>query len=160
MHIPPALFRKTLGSLPAGVTVVTTLLENKKAGVTISSFTALSLEPSLILFSLDMKSSLRPAFSRGKFFNVNILSEKQKDLAQLFASRTTRNWDDAPHAVDAHGIPQLHGALAVVQCRVKKKMREGDHDIIIGHVLSADVTDEQPLLYFRRHYHKLGSVKE
>lgn len=160
MHISPALFRKTLGSLPAGVTVVTTVFENKMTGVTISSFTALSLEPPLILFSLDIKSSLRPAFGRSKFFNVNILSEKQKDLAQLFASRATRHWDDVPHTCDAHGIPRLQDALAVVQCKVKRKIREGDHDIIIGHVLAADVADEQPLLYFRRHYHKLGSIKE
>lgn len=162
MSIDPALFRKTFASLASGVSIVTALHREEKIGITISSVTSVSLEPPLVLFCLDRHSAFNAAFGQGKYFAINILSEKQKDLAHGFASRTRRDWKLAPHKDGAHGLPLFDDALAHLVCCIEKRSRAGDHDIILAHIDSAHVAEgaSPPLLHFRRHYHKLGTVKE
>lgn len=160
MTVNAALFRKALGSFASGVTVITNLYKGEKAGVTISSFSSVSLEPPLVLFSLADTSRLMGAFNKSSHFNIHILSEGQKDLAQAFANKTTRNWDAFAHKQDKNGVPVLKDAVAILSCSVSRKIKAGDHHIILGSVLDIEAHDFAPLLYFRRHYHNIGKVRE
>lgn len=162
MSIDSHHFREALGSLPAGVSVVTAHHKGEAIGITVSSFTSLSLSPPLILFCLDRKSKNRTAFSSRKKFSVNILNNEQKHLAQHFAAAAKKSWDNVPHTEGKHGIRLLHGAVASLSCTVTKHVSAGDHVIIIGKVDAISTVDKhaRPLLYWRRHYHELTALKE
>lgn len=162
MSIDSHHFREALGSLPAGVSVVTAHHKGDAIGITVSSFTSLSLNPPLILFCLDWKSKNRAAFSVRKKFGVNILNDGQKYLAQHFAAAGKKSWDSVPHSETKHGVRLLNGAVASLSCTITKNVRAGDHVIIIGKVEALSAVDKhaRPLLHWRRHYHELANLKE
>ncbi len=166
MSIDSHHFREALGSLPAGVSIVTAHHKGDAIGITVSSFTSLSLTPPLILFCLDWKSKSRSAFGVRKKFGVTILSDDQKHLAQHFAAAGKKSWDNVPHTETKHGsknsVRLLNGAVASLSCTVTKNIKAGDHVIIIGKVEAISAIDKQarPLLYWRRHYHELTNLKE
>ena len=153
-------FKSTLGSLAAGVSVITTLYKDEAIGITVSSFTSLSLHPPLILFCLDITSRHRAAFTPRKKFAVNILSQNQKPLAQLFASAGKKSWEDVPYTENKNKVRLLKNSITSLSCTVAKVHKNGDHLIIVGKVedITAVDKDAQPLLYFRRHYHALGDT--
>jgi flavin reductase (DIM6/NTAB) family NADH-FMN oxidoreductase RutF len=157
-----SLFKDALGSLAAGVSVVTASHKGEAIGITVSSFTSLSLAPPLILFSLDIKSKNRAAFSARKKFAVNILSDAQKNLAQHFAAAQKKSWDAIAYTETQHGVRLLKHSIASLSCTVTKNYKHGDHVIIIGKVDAISAVDKhaQPLLYFRRNYHVLGTIKD
>jgi flavin reductase (DIM6/NTAB) family NADH-FMN oxidoreductase RutF len=159
-HFDEHAFKASLGSLAAGVSVITTTHKEEAIGITVSSFASLSLNPPLILFSLDIQSRHRAAFTPRKKFAVNILSQQQKHCAQLFASAGKKSWDDMSYHEDKNKIRLLKNSIANISCAVSKVHKNGDHLIIIGKVeaLTAVDKDAQPLLYFRRHYHALGDT--
>lgn len=161
MSIDSLTFRNALSSLPAAVSVITTIYKGEKTGITVSSFTSLSLNPPLILFCLDNASKSLGAFSRGKRFVVNLLAEDQKPLAQHFAAAGKKSWAHLHFTENARGLPLLEGCITQLSAIVSARHKEGDHIIIIGkveHIAPID-KDAKPLLYFRRHYHQLGSVR-
>ncbi len=162
MSIDSTHFREALGSLPAGVSVITAHYKGEAIGITVSSFTSLSLHPPLILFCLDLKSKNRGAFRPRKKFGVNILNDGQKNLASLFAAAGRKNWEHAPHIEAKHGVRILKNAVAALSCTVTKNVKSGDHVIIIARVDALSAIDKQakPLLHWRRHYHKIGAITE
>lgn len=166
MSIDSTLFREALGSLPAGVSVITAHHKGDAIGITVSSFTSLSLHPPLILFCLDLKSKSRDALKPRKKFAVNILSEAQKHLAQHFAATGKKSWDAAPYEETKPGtknsVRLLKNSIASLSCTVTKNIKSGDHVIIIGKVDACSAVDKQarPLLYWRRHYHALGNITD
>ncbi len=160
MSIDSHHFREALGSLAAGVCVVTARDSDEAIGITVSSFTSLSLTPPLILFCLDLKSKSKAAFSPRKSFAVNILSDEQKHLAQHFAAAGKKSWNGIAFEENKLGIRALSHSIATLACTVSKQHKSGDHVIIIGKVDAVSVVNKhaKPLLYFRRHYHDLGGI--
>lgn len=142
--------RSALGRFPTGVTVVTTATktdgEPQPIGMTVNSFTSVSLDPPLILWCPARVSARHDVFIREHHFAVHILSEAQRDLAQHFA----RNGDDfsaVEHVIDTHGVPLLDHCVARFECRTERVMEGGDHSIILGRVLRVQ-TDDAPSLCF------------
>ena len=162
MSIDSQHFRDALGSLAAGVSVITARHLSDAIGITVSSLTSLSLSPPLILFCLDLKSKSKAAFAPRKTFAVNILSDEQKSLAQHFAAAGKKSWDHIAYEENKFGIRVLKKSIATLVCTVTKQHKSGDHVIIIGKVDAVSSVDKhaKPLLYFRRHYHDLGSITE
>ncbi|NDE90617.1 MAG: flavin reductase [Alphaproteobacteria bacterium] len=160
MSIDSVEFRAALGSLAAGVSVITAISKRESVGITVSSFTSLSLHPALILFCLDRKSSHCSAFNPRKKFAVNLLTQEQKHLAELFAGQQKKIWDQVPHEENKHAVRILKNTLAALHCTVTKTHKSGDHLIIIGKIdmLGSINKEARPLLYFRRHYHGLGAI--
>lgn len=163
MTVDSRSFRRALGCFPTGVAVVTTIGETgDPAGVTVSSFTSLSLDPPLILFCLDNSSANLRAFLDRGFFAVNVLREEQREVSIRFASRSEQNrfaelrweaWDT--------GAPIIAGCLASLECRTVAVHPEGDHHIIVGRVERLESSQAgQPLLYFRGTYAGLGGQVE
>lgn len=161
MEFDSRTFRKALGCFPTGVTVVTTAGRGDAppVGVTISSFTSVSLEPPLILFCLDLKNVDLPTFVANGSFAVNVLREDQRELSIRFAGRTLANkFADIEYAVWETGAPILGGCLAVLECRVARMHEEGDHMVFIGEVVRLDYSQAgQPLAYWRGAYAQLDS---
>src|SRR3712207_6418335 len=111
------LFRDTAGAFATGVTVVTAQGEHGPAGLTTNAFTSLSLDPALILVSLDNSSRTLPVVTEAGRFAVNILRRGQEDLAAVFASKRVQaeKFAEVTHS-EAHGVPVLDDALAWIVC--------------------------------------------
>ena len=161
--MPPDDFRRTLGNFATGVCVVTaTDRESGPVGITVNSFTSLSLNPPLVLFCLDESSTRYDAFARAHHFTINVLREDQAGLSMAFASKTHPDWDGIGHQISkVSGCPVLDGTLAAIQCRRHAMHVEGDHCILIGEAIRLDAgTGGYPLLYFDGTYHRIETHGE
>ena len=127
--------RDALGHFATGVTVVTTLdAQGAPVGLTISSFSPVSLNPPLILWSLVNTASSREAFLQHPRFAVNVLAADQHALALQFASRSPDRFNGVAVELSATGLPLLRGALAWFECKRFAEHLAGDHTIFIGEV--------------------------
>lgn len=155
MSVDQRSFRKALGCFATGVTVVTTLHPETEApaGVTVSAFSSLSLEPPLVLFCLGAKTSSLDAFRKHGHFAINVLAENQRDLSTRFASRSDDKWAGIKWERGIGGVPLLGGCLATLECKLVNVVDGGDHLIFVGQVESLTHQEGgQPLIYFRGAY--------
>lgn len=155
-------FRNCLGSFTTGITIATTADSDKNpCGVTINSFTSVSLKPPLILFNLGKESYHHETFTHAEGFVMNILSEQQITHAQLFANSFSSPWDAIDHGKTPNGLPALKGCAALLECERYAVYEGGDHSIIVGKVTHLEYHhDAFPLLYFRGKYHTIGHPAE
>lgn len=163
--IDPQAYRDVLGRFVTGVTVVTTLEQKPDGeqadqpwGTTVNSFTAVSLDPPLVLVCIGRGRSIHPIIERTRRFGVNVLGEGSQQLSDCFAgapSTLPRSaFCNATYELSGSGTPVLDQAIAFLACEVEKVIEAGDHTIYIGRVLETATRDEPgwPLLYFRRRY--------
>lgn len=142
--------RRVCGTFLTGVTVVTTRSAAGPLGVTVNSFTSVSLEPPRVLFCLASRSRLRPALAQSGVFAVNVLAEDQSQVCRAFASRDGDRFAGVLHASGVTGAPVLVGALATLECAVSQVVLSGDHVVVLGDVVRADVLrDALPLTFYR-----------
>ena len=150
-------FRAALGMFASGVTVVTTIAEdNNPAGITVSAFASVSLDPPLVLACVDKGASVHGCLTEGKHFAVNILAEDQEHLSRLFASKDEDRFSRAIYQAGVTGAPLLDGAAASLECRVVHAYPGGDHTIIVAEVESTALADRKPLAYHRGGYTRLA----
>jgi flavin reductase (DIM6/NTAB) family NADH-FMN oxidoreductase RutF len=148
-----------MGNFATGITVVTTRDRQGAArGLTVNSFTSVSLDPLLVLVCLDRKLSSLEAFETSKRFGVSMLSEDQEELSRLFAKRESER-PESLYFEGKLGLPLLKNAMAVMECDTVEIYSGGDHFIFLGEVKTAEVLHVgQPLLYFRGKYRTLNAV--
>lgn len=128
-------FRKTLGRFATGVTVITALSDSgQPIGVTISSFNTVSLDPPLVLWSLDLNSPNLEAFRRAGHYAINVLAADQQALSDRFASRREKRFDDLTLRPGLSETPLLEGCCAWFECANEAHYPGGDHLIFIGRV--------------------------
>ncbi|KOY80760.1 flavin reductase family protein [Lysinibacillus macroides] len=144
-------FKLALGNYPTGVTVVTTCHDTQPIGLTVNSFASVSIDPLLILWSLDKKSQLHSYFTAAPTFAVNILASDQEHLCTLFASKVPDRFAQAKWSMSSFDLPILHDTAAILQCKTYQQVDAGDHTIFIGQVLDITNSPKEPLLYHRRH---------
>jgi len=151
-------FRQLLGSYMTGVTVVTTR-DVGAVGVTINSFTSVSLDPPLILFCLDKNARRFAAFEKAEHFVVNILAAEQERLSRAFAAPQQPELAASVYATDIENCPVLRDTLGWLYCRKFATHQGGDHLIFIGEVLRIHhaLTLQKPLIYFKGDYHALAT---
>jgi flavin reductase (DIM6/NTAB) family NADH-FMN oxidoreductase RutF len=159
-------FRDALGLFATGVVVITSAgnaecsngNRNGYLGATISSFSSVSLDPPLILFSIGRHSKAFAAWRSVDHFAVNVLSENQSAISTRFARALIDKWDGVKMCPGLGGVPLLSDALAWIECRSYAKHDGGDHLIIVGQVLSLTArseVDARPLVFFRGKYRRL-----
>lgn len=158
MSFSPRDFRDCLGQFATGVAVVTTRTEDgSKAGITINSFASVSLDPALVLFSVDQRAATHALFAGScTRFCINILHQNQQAVSELFSAPGQDGWDDVSFEDDGYGMPRLSGTLASFSCRRHAIHDGGDHSIIVGHVdnlVMGQIGD--PLLYYGGRYRGL-----
>ena len=128
-------FRNALARFATGVTVVTTRdSDGNRLGLTVSSFNAVSMEPPLVLWSLDRDSSTLSAFEAAPHFAVNVLGSEQVALSNRFAEREDDKFRDLDCRVGVGGVPLLPDCVARFQCRTIHRYAGGDHVIFVGQV--------------------------
>ena len=139
MTIETDFFRQVMGQFATGVTVVTTRSEDGLAGLTVNSFTSVSLEPPLVLICVDLNSTVLPFIRASGNFAVNILTSEQEDLSRCFATTSSERYEHFCHAsfhIAATGSPILDGALAFIDSRIVAEYHGGDHVIFLGRVVA------------------------
>ena len=152
--VPPRdarTFRDALGSFATGVTIVTTRTTGGRAcGVTVNSFTSLSLDPPLVLWSLALSSSSYPAFDEATHFVVHVLAEGQEHIARQFARSGVDRFANLDLQESVQGIPMLPGVVARFQCRTHCRYWGGDHAIFVGEVDGFTHAPERKPLVFHK----------
>jgi len=144
-----ARFREVLGHFATGVTIVSALEGGEPVGFTCQSFTALSLDPPMVILAPARSSTSWPRIARAGAFCVNILEEKQEALSRTFAVSGGDKFDGVGWTPGVTGSPLLEGSLAVVECRLGEIFEGGDHELVTGHVVAMEVGEGRPLLYYR-----------
>ncbi|MDD9858534.1 MAG: flavin reductase [Gammaproteobacteria bacterium] len=150
--------RNILGAFVTGVTVVTTVdNQGRPRGLTANSFTSVSLNPALILICIGESAASYAAFTACKRFAVNILSERQKPVSALFASKSPDKFKRVGWTKSPGGSPLLDHSLAWLDCRLHALMPVGDHAILVGEVAGYSAgAGGRPLGYFRGGYVRFG----
>lgn len=146
--------RDTAGAFPSGVTVITTTApDGSKVGMTVSSFTSVSIEPPLILVCVDKKVRSLPAYRVGQAMGVNVLANDQAPIAFRFAGRSEDRFAGIAHSAGPNGIPLLDGVAAWLSTHIHRIYDGGDHLIFLARVNEVHRSDRKPLLYHSGQMH-------
>jgi 3-hydroxy-9,10-secoandrosta-1,3,5(10)-triene-9,17-dione monooxygenase reductase component len=151
--VDSARYRQVLGYFATGVTVITSMDGDEPVGLAANSFTSLSLEPPLVLFSAAHTSSTWPLIRDSGRFCVNVLSEAQEDVCRRFAEKGADRFKAVGWRASEGGSPILADTLAWIDCVIENRYPGGDHEIVVGRVLDLDVVgDGRPLVFYRGGY--------
>ncbi|MFL6879280.1 p-hydroxyphenylacetate 3-hydroxylase reductase component [Pseudomonas marginalis] len=149
----PRAFRRALGNFATGVTVVTAAdASGRKVGVTANSFNSVSLDPPLVLWSIDKRSSSHGVFEEASHFAVNVLAADQIDLSNNFARPKDDRFAEIAYAPGEGGAPVFVDCAARFHCEKYQQVDGGDHWIMIGKVVAFDDFGRSPLLYHQGAY--------
>lgn len=147
------LLRQAFGKFPTGVTVVTWFDEDGKNGITVNSFTSVSLEPPLALVSIDKKANSYEQL-QNKCFTINVLAADQEAVAWQFAGRPQEDlvmeWDEEGDS------PSIKGAAGFFKCKPWQQYDAGDHVLFVGEITDFDRQEGDSLTFFEG---KMGSTK-
>ena len=151
--------RNTLGTFATGVTVVTALDgEGTARGMTANSFSSVSLDPPLVLWSVGKDALAFNAFTCCRHFVVHVLKQSQQVLSSRFATREARSFDGLQMEHGVGGVPMFSDYLARFQCELYECLPGGDHVIVIGKVLAYEHKEGEPLLFYSGKYRELCEV--
>jgi 3-hydroxy-9,10-secoandrosta-1,3,5(10)-triene-9,17-dione monooxygenase reductase component len=150
--IDPKRFRSLMGAFATGVAVIATEWNGELFGATINSLTSVSLTPCMLLFCTSEGSATGTAIRRRGLFSVNILGAHQSDLSARFTGQAKRRFEDLSVVFSSDRLPLLQGAAAQLCCRVAAVHEAGDHDIILGEVLSGEEVACSPLVFHKGSY--------
>lgn len=145
------LYRNALSCFATGVTVITTRTDAGPIGMTANSFASVSLNPALVLWSLDNTSNRFDHFAPATHFAIHILRDDQQALSNAFAKHGDA-FDMAAHDLNAEGVPVFQDCLARFECATEAKHPAGDHTIMLGRVLRVAQAPGEPLLFAQRAY--------
>ncbi len=158
MSFDKRAFRQALGSFPTGVAVVTTLSDVRKPiGITVNSFTSVSLDPPLVLWCLDRKSDRYDAFANSACFTISVLGTAHEEVSSRLARQGSHSLEGIDLIETELGPPALADALAFFECSREAVYEGGDHGILLGRVLRFARRDVgEPLVFFRGKYGALA----
>ena len=152
------LFRRVLGSFATGVAVVTTKRQGRYFGLTVNSFTSVSLSPMLIQINIAKNTTSHDFIEEAGIFAVNILAEDQELVSTIFAGAPpAERFNHVSTHETALGCPVIEGSLACIEVKVVGAYDGGDHTIFLGEVLAMESLrdDAAPLLYYRGRYARM-----
>jgi flavin reductase (DIM6/NTAB) family NADH-FMN oxidoreductase RutF len=157
--VDPETLRHAMRRWGSGVTIVSSLAAGVQHGMTVSSFTSVSLTPPLVLVSLEQATRTYRLVKQSGIFGVCILADHQQEISDRFAGRQTEDTDrfEGLETFTLNtGAPFLTGSLACLDCRVVTSFEAGNHTLFIGEVLAVKIGKAaHPLLYFNRSYRRL-----
>ena len=148
-------FRRACGRFATGITIASVVdAKGVPHGLTVSSFTSVSLDPPLILICLGHAVSAIHHFRAASHFGINILAEGQRALSAHFARKGHDRFEGVAWQAGPTGVPLLAGVLAAIECSVYRIVPMGDHDILVGEVVHTQVHEGEPLLHLGGKYRK------
>ena len=150
------LFRRACAQFATGIAIASAAdSEGRPHGMTINSFTSVSMDPPLVLICIDGTSNLLPVFEHCGHYGLSFLGHHQQALSTRFAQRGQDRFDGVAWLTGSAGVPLIPDALAHLECRLTTTLVAGDHAILIAEVVSADIHSGKPLLYYQSSYRKL-----
>ena len=151
--------RDALGRFATGVCVITAVDEQQQAlGMTANSFSSVSLDPPLVLWSLQNNSDVYAAFASPRYFAINILSSEQQPHSNQYAKKGDHLLDPAHYSSGKYGAPIITDALVSFECELEATHEGGDHLIIVGRVRAMQQRSSgEPLLFFSGGYRELSA---
>ena len=156
-HVSGEDFRRACSRFTTGVTIAGVVdPQGAPHGLTVNSFTSVSLDPPLVLVALAHSASVMEAFRDARFFAVNVLAAGQRALSERFARKGHDRFDGLAWHTGETGAPLLPDTLAEIECAIRYRFTAGDHDLIVGEMVRAAIREGEPLLYFAGRYHKLA----
>lgn len=156
MPVDDASFRLALSQFATGVTVVLTRdAAGAPAGLTVNSFTSVSLDPPLVLICVDRRSDAHDPLAQSGIFGVSVLGAAQEDVSRRFAWRGPEKFEGFVLEQGETGALLVPGAVAHLECAVVATHRAGDHTIFVGEIQVLRVSPGPPLLYHRGGYHRV-----
>ena len=148
--------RDIMGHFATGVTVVTTRDgAGSPFGLTVNAFTSLSLNPPLVVVCIDKAAQCYSCFEESKVFAVNVLSEDQEELSSRFATKGIEKFGEIKWHRGENNVPLLDGSIGTIECKIINSYEGGDHTIYLGEIVSANASEDRPLLFFKGKYHRL-----
>lgn len=164
MSFDPSLFRHTMRLWATGVTIVSTARNDQLFGMTVSSFTSVTLEPPLILVCLQKAGETSAAIMESGFFSVSMLAEGQEATSNRFAGLERVAEGNSRFAgLDViyaeTGAPILSDSMGWLDCTIQQVLDGSTHHVLLGKVVAASGEEDhhpKPLLYYNREYRKLG----
>jgi flavin reductase (DIM6/NTAB) family NADH-FMN oxidoreductase RutF len=149
----PLQLRRALGSFGTGVTVVSTLAaDGRPVGVTANSFSSVSLDPPIVLWSLNRRSPSLAAFDECGRFVVNVLSLEQLAVSRRFASSVPDKFDGIGHRRGVGGLPVIEDCAATFECATVQRLPVGDHILFLGRIERFAHSRDAGLLYCQGRY--------
>jgi flavin reductase (DIM6/NTAB) family NADH-FMN oxidoreductase RutF len=157
VNLEPELLRQTLGLFPTGIAVVTAkAADGSLYGVTVNSFSSVSLDPPLVLFSLARGLRTLTALLSAEAFAIHLLREDQQHISARFAKPLSNKWEGVRRRAGVTGSPAPTPALAPLECRLYAQYDGGDHVIVVGRIAHIEKdTGSKPLVFFRGRYHTI-----
>jgi flavin reductase (DIM6/NTAB) family NADH-FMN oxidoreductase RutF len=155
---PSVALRSTLGMFATGVTIITTRVGEQVHGMTANAFMSVSLEPPLVLISVDRRTKMCRLLHEDSTYGVSVLCETQSALSDRFAGRPGAADAPAPRFDLIHDTPVVDGALAGFVARVVRSYWGGDHSLFLGRVEFARTGEGAPLLFHGGRYERLGTT--
>lgn len=146
-------FRQAMGKFATGVTVIATEAGGEVHGMTANAFMSVSLDPKLIVVSIDKKSRMLEKINEAQTFSVNFLRKEQIDYSKLFAGQIKEEREIPFDRL--HNLPVIEDALVSIACSVHNVHDEGDHILFIGNVLDITINDGDPLLFYNGKYSQI-----
>ena len=141
--------RNVLQKFATGVTVVSTIdCDGKPIGMTANSFTSVSLDPPLVLWSIGINQPSYDAFLKAKGYSVSILSKDQKDICDLFSSPIENKFSDIDYTLTDNGFPIIQKSLAWFDCLKWNNYPGGDHQILVGEIKNFYADENDPLIFW------------
>jgi len=150
-------FRQVMGRFATGVTVITTRgADGTPYGLTANAVSSISLDPPLVMISIDKRAESFPRFLESHVFVINVLAAGQESLSNTFAKSGGDKFAGLSYDTNADGVPVFPDTLATIECRIVATHEAGDHVIHLGAVDRTRTMDVAPLLYFQGHYGRFG----
>ena len=152
------LFRRACARFATGVAVVTTRAPGGDPhGLTINSFASLSLNPPLVMIAIDCSCTFLAFFEASGYYAVNILAEDQRELSNRFAQLPEGRFEGVSWKAGVTGSPLIEGVISVLECRTIQVIDAGDHRVLIGEAVAAEVREGKPLVFLGSDYVKIMS---
>lgn len=160
-QLDPKTLRKAFGSYMTGVTVITAMSsDGTPVGFTANSFTSVSLDPPLLLVCPAKSLSSFDVFANCESFVVNILSEDQQAISNIFAGSKEDRFSQIEWHKDEQGNPVIDGALTHFSCKTERNLDAGDHHLLVGEVWEFSTREGRGLGYASGGYFSLGLERE
>lgn len=152
--IDSATFRQVLGSYPTGVCVISALdSQDQPVGMVVGTFTSVSLDPPLVGFLPDKKSSTWPLIEAAGRFSVNVLGSDQQNVCRQIAGKGPDKFAGVDFAISGNGVPLIADAIATIDCNLHSVIEAGDHWFVLGEVLAMEAPrNEDPMLFHKGRY--------
>ncbi|MBY4108231.1 flavin reductase family protein [Rhodococcus fascians] len=146
----PEAYRQVMGYIPTSVSIITATTDAGPAGMTVGTFTSVSLEPRLVAFYVDLGSTTWPVIAEAEYFGINVLGSQSQEMCRAFSRRGQDRFAGVAWEGSDRGVPLLDGATVTIECAPYRVDRIGDHLHVVGKVLDLVKRDaEQPLIFLR-----------